>query len=320
MNSTGPPAGTMVSKVVAAAGPVKLRAYMEQMFSPELVAIGYYTADNAETWLDVEKFMRWLTFQAQKSTATPPATPSKPRAGSSSRLPPSSSPAPDTPSSSLPPIPPPQFCNKPAAHPSTSSPLYDSDDDAPPAPQLPPRKRKRGASAPSGSDSDCVETKELREQRKTLKATSGVKKSKRKGEQARKNFQTKLNSLASPMRKAPALPSYLRQPRCTLPRTKTSQFTMPMFNWNPVTAMLCRFTSEHTCRRRGARRAGCVTVEVEVEARALFIIPRELKTCLQSGIKNRAVYKRTLNVDLPLCPSANLKVPDFGRLVQELPS
>ncbi|KAJ7089588.1 hypothetical protein C8R44DRAFT_751330 [Mycena epipterygia] len=44
------PAGLSVSKVVAAAGKNRLQAYIEQIFDPGLVALGYYTDENAESW------------------------------------------------------------------------------------------------------------------------------------------------------------------------------------------------------------------------------------------------------------------------------
>ncbi|KAJ7038863.1 hypothetical protein C8F04DRAFT_1392709 [Mycena alexandri] len=64
------------------------------MFPPELVAIGYYNAENANTWIDVDKFMRWMGLQAQKSSATPPTSPVRrcpiPKGPLPSPLPPSS--------------------------------------------------------------------------------------------------------------------------------------------------------------------------------------------------------------------------------------
>ncbi|KAJ7140643.1 hypothetical protein C8R44DRAFT_866350 [Mycena epipterygia] len=50
------PAGLSVSKVIAAAGKICLQAYMEQIFDPGLVALGYYTDENAESWLNIDKF------------------------------------------------------------------------------------------------------------------------------------------------------------------------------------------------------------------------------------------------------------------------
>ncbi|KAJ7440399.1 hypothetical protein B0H11DRAFT_1660472, partial [Mycena galericulata] len=78
-------------------------------FAPEWVALGYYTEENADDWLDINKFMRWLGHKAQNSSATPPATPAargpqpqqQPHWSSSQALPPSS-PIPTT-SSPLPP-------------------------------------------------------------------------------------------------------------------------------------------------------------------------------------------------------------------------
>ncbi|KAJ7435763.1 hypothetical protein FB451DRAFT_1062196, partial [Mycena latifolia] len=127
-----------------------------QIFEPEFVAIGYYTEENAETWLDVDKFMRWLSHRAQKSAATPPASPTtnisqpprRPRTPPQS-LPPSS-PLPAM-SSSLPR----QFSRSNNARTTSStlrssSPIAvaDSDEEEMPAvPLLPPPKRKRVHSA-----------------------------------------------------------------------------------------------------------------------------------------------------------------------------
>ncbi|KAJ7138641.1 hypothetical protein C8R46DRAFT_1321667, partial [Mycena filopes] len=117
-----------------------------QMFPPELVAIGYYTAENADTWIDIAKFMRWLGHQAQKSSATPPSSPVKrtpvPRA--LSKLPPSSVPPPTSSSPIQPPYRP-------------SSPIHisDTDEDLPPFPLLAAkRKRKELRPEPNSSDSD----------------------------------------------------------------------------------------------------------------------------------------------------------------------
>jgi hypothetical protein len=136
------------------------------------VALGFYTAENAETWLDVEKFMRWLGHHAQKSSATPPTTPRVrssssrvPLATISSQLPPSSSPGPEMSSS---PLPQQLFRRIAAHHPSKSStkrrasspiPVSDSDDELPPALPIPARtkqqKRRKVDTRPE-SDSDCV--------------------------------------------------------------------------------------------------------------------------------------------------------------------
>ncbi|KAF8164184.1 hypothetical protein K438DRAFT_1775698 [Mycena galopus ATCC 62051] len=65
-----PPMAPMAAKIVAAVGPDR-----RYIFPPEIVAIGYYTVENAKTWLEVDKFMRWLGHQAQSSATTPPTTP-----------------------------------------------------------------------------------------------------------------------------------------------------------------------------------------------------------------------------------------------------
>ncbi|KAJ7501948.1 hypothetical protein B0H11DRAFT_1907862 [Mycena galericulata] len=60
-------------RIVAAAGKDRLREYIEEIFDPALIELGYYTEENAEQWLDINKFMRWLSLQAQKSPARPVA-------------------------------------------------------------------------------------------------------------------------------------------------------------------------------------------------------------------------------------------------------
>ncbi|KAJ7615487.1 hypothetical protein FB45DRAFT_757736 [Roridomyces roridus] len=97
--SSPPTPAVPVSRIVAAVGHDRLRQYISQIFPAEIVAIGYYTVENAESWLEVDKFMRWVGHQAQGSAAAafpatplPQATPPAPIA-SSSRLPPSSPPA-----------------------------------------------------------------------------------------------------------------------------------------------------------------------------------------------------------------------------------
>ncbi|KAJ6506874.1 hypothetical protein C8R45DRAFT_923033 [Mycena sanguinolenta] len=83
----------MLSKavtIIAAVGPDCLRAYIRQerhnpafvnilqTFSPEILALGYYTVENAEAWWEVDKFLRWLGHKAQNSAATQPGTPTSP--------------------------------------------------------------------------------------------------------------------------------------------------------------------------------------------------------------------------------------------------
>ncbi|KAJ7245881.1 hypothetical protein B0H12DRAFT_1073342 [Mycena haematopus] len=143
------------------------------IFSPEIVAIGYYTVENVESWLDVEKFMRWLGNRAQKSSGVPsteqltqPVSSSRLRP-SASQLRPSSSPAQEVPSSPLPPPPSRSMSryhpSKSSSHPRSLSPIsLDSDTDLPlPINLLPSAAAKRGTHAEpeklgSESDSDCV--------------------------------------------------------------------------------------------------------------------------------------------------------------------
>ncbi|KAJ7131025.1 hypothetical protein C8R44DRAFT_904076 [Mycena epipterygia] len=169
----------LLSKIVAAAGPQRLQAYIEQIFEPELVAIGYYTAENAENWLDIDKFMRWLGQHAQKTSVTPPSTPASlsvpparmqhPHPSSSRHLPPSS-PIPATSSPA-----PPSF-TRPRASPPTA--IFDTDeDDIPPAPLLQPRKCRRSQaepkSHPAESDSDCMIVPTKKAKRRTNRGGSG---------------------------------------------------------------------------------------------------------------------------------------------------
>ncbi|KAJ6451918.1 hypothetical protein C8R45DRAFT_945952 [Mycena sanguinolenta] len=68
-----------------------------QIFSPEILARGYYTVEIAEAWLEVDKFLRWLGHRAENSAATQPGTPTTPSPSykpllASAQLPPSSSP------------------------------------------------------------------------------------------------------------------------------------------------------------------------------------------------------------------------------------
>ncbi|KAJ7171599.1 hypothetical protein C8R43DRAFT_944205 [Mycena crocata] len=69
------PAGPTIAAIVAAVGEQCLPVYTNEIFEPGLVALGYYTAENANNWLDIDKFMCWLGQKAQKFIATPPATP-----------------------------------------------------------------------------------------------------------------------------------------------------------------------------------------------------------------------------------------------------
>ncbi|KAJ7491316.1 hypothetical protein B0H11DRAFT_1911939 [Mycena galericulata] len=127
-------------RIVAAAGKDRLREYIEEIFDPALIELGYYTEENAEQWLDINKFMRWLGLQAQKSPARPVAP--RPTVNShpvphlhNSQLPPSS-PIPGTSSPLV-------TTTKSTREPQSSSPIHvaDSDDeDLITAPLLPPRR------------------------------------------------------------------------------------------------------------------------------------------------------------------------------------
>ncbi|KAJ6523691.1 hypothetical protein DFH09DRAFT_1329934 [Mycena vulgaris] len=141
MNPTTTPArpgALLVSKIIEAAGKDRLTAYIEQIFAPELVAIGYYTEENAKSWLDVEKFMRWLGHRAQKSSKTPPTSPATlPRRTTYFQVLTASSPIP---SSSVP-----QSRRLPPL--SLTAELDSDDDDAPVALVLASAKRKCRKSA-----------------------------------------------------------------------------------------------------------------------------------------------------------------------------
>ncbi|KAJ6466503.1 hypothetical protein DFH09DRAFT_1381711 [Mycena vulgaris] len=174
------PATFSISRIVAAAGPERLKAYIAEIFEPDFVALGYYTEENAETWLDIDKFMRWISRNAPKSATTPPSTPAIHNLASSRRehIEPSSSQSALPPSSPLPstssPIPrtsPPLRARESvsfATHASSSRksppntiPISDSDEDMPVSVTLPAaRKRKRTSGTEAvdtaASDSDCV--------------------------------------------------------------------------------------------------------------------------------------------------------------------
>ncbi|KAJ7120131.1 hypothetical protein C8R44DRAFT_877592 [Mycena epipterygia] len=166
-------AGISVSKVVAAAGKDRLQAYIEEIFDPGLVALGYYTDANAESWLNIDEFMRWLGHHAQKTPAAPPDCRSAHVHSSAQFLPPSS-PIPGTSS----PFPQHPRTSKASAKPQTSSPtaVPDSDDeDIPPAPLLPPRGSKRAKpDSKEDSDSDCVVVATKRKKGKRRKQDSGT--------------------------------------------------------------------------------------------------------------------------------------------------
>nr|GAT46012.1 predicted protein [Mycena chlorophos] len=48
-----------------------LKIYMSEKLPAELVELGFYTADNAETWLVVDEFLAWLARRAQMAPTTP---------------------------------------------------------------------------------------------------------------------------------------------------------------------------------------------------------------------------------------------------------
>ncbi|KAJ7129620.1 hypothetical protein C8R44DRAFT_872866 [Mycena epipterygia] len=142
------PVGLSVSKVVAAAGKDRLQAYIKQISGPGLVALGYYTDENAESWLNIDEFMR---HQAQKNSCSTTKSLCHPSRASSQILPPSS-PIPRTSS----PFPQHPRTSMSSAWPQTSSPttvLYSDDNDIPAAPLLPPRGTKQ-VKPDSKEDSD----------------------------------------------------------------------------------------------------------------------------------------------------------------------
>ncbi|KAJ7119239.1 hypothetical protein C8R43DRAFT_1152428 [Mycena crocata] len=151
-----------MSQIIAAVGPGRLKEYIDEIFEPALVAIGYYTEQNAESWLDIDKFMRWVGHRAQKSAATPPATPNtsnrQPTRPSQS-LPPSSPILPT--SSPSPPHYPPRESHPVPDNPHSALPPLDPEDDNIPSANtllsLAPGKRKRPVVPepnPEESDSD----------------------------------------------------------------------------------------------------------------------------------------------------------------------
>ena len=83
-----------IARCIAAAGPTLFDAYLKQVsilndccrhpefsltdtqnFAPELLEIGYYTADNAHDWLDIAGFMKFVALKAQTSTVASHSNP-----------------------------------------------------------------------------------------------------------------------------------------------------------------------------------------------------------------------------------------------------
>ncbi|KAK7019126.1 hypothetical protein R3P38DRAFT_2715272 [Favolaschia claudopus] len=64
-----------IRQIVAAAGEDQVSRYIHETFPPPLVAIGYYSAENAPNWLDIDKFMGWLSRSFQSSHPSLPSTP-----------------------------------------------------------------------------------------------------------------------------------------------------------------------------------------------------------------------------------------------------
>ncbi|KAJ7775009.1 hypothetical protein B0H16DRAFT_1265082, partial [Mycena metata] len=118
-------------------------------------AIGYYTADNAVEWLDIDKFMGWLSRSIQRSADSMPPTPLGPVS-----LPLCPDPSLATPSS---PSTVPPSSSVPNARPNTSRDRTEisDDDDPPPTPLISQVKRRRALSKAqslsSESDSDAPE-------------------------------------------------------------------------------------------------------------------------------------------------------------------
>ncbi|KAJ7765293.1 hypothetical protein B0H16DRAFT_1310196 [Mycena metata] len=155
------------------------------MFPAQLVSLGYYTAQNAEEWIDLPKFMRWLGHQAQKAVATPPTSPMKripvprglppmPAADTMSQQP-SSSPYPLSSPLPLPMLP----SGSGGISSISSSPIRVPDSEQEEFPVFPtvPNKRKRKESTPepdtSDSDSEVVVKKKAK--RRAPKGTADHK-------------------------------------------------------------------------------------------------------------------------------------------------
>ncbi|KAJ6474737.1 hypothetical protein DFH09DRAFT_1343071 [Mycena vulgaris] len=139
MNPTTTPArpgALLVSKIIEAAGKDSLTAYIEQIFAPELVAIGYYTEENAESWPSGSEILQNPTNFPCYLTTSHHTFPSP-----HGILSHSSSPVPQ--SRRLPPL-------------SLTAELDSDDDDAPVALVLASSKRKRQLDLNPDSDSDCV--------------------------------------------------------------------------------------------------------------------------------------------------------------------
>ncbi|KAJ7033971.1 hypothetical protein C8F04DRAFT_906737, partial [Mycena alexandri] len=117
-----------------------------ETFPPGLVAIGYYTADNAVKWLDIDKFMVWLSHSIQRSADSMPPTPVHPESSSLRSDPPLA-----TPSS---PISLPPSSSAPSAHPNTSHDILEvsDDDDPPPAPLI--GQAKKAENPQQGQEGD----------------------------------------------------------------------------------------------------------------------------------------------------------------------
>ncbi|KAJ7742334.1 hypothetical protein DFH07DRAFT_980337 [Mycena maculata] len=143
------------------------------IFSPELIQLGYYTEENAETWVEINKFFRWVGHRAQKSTGTPLSS----RATHLSQPLPPSSPIPATSS----PLPEPSSRSKPAAterkslskFPTSSPILVGASDEEHFPPEVPlaarGHKRPRRPDPKDKSDSDCAVVQTIRQKGKRCK-------------------------------------------------------------------------------------------------------------------------------------------------------
>ncbi|KAJ6527896.1 hypothetical protein DFH09DRAFT_1285635 [Mycena vulgaris] len=75
MDEIDPTAAQKINQIVAAAGEEHLAAYIKQTFPPLLVALGYYTVENAVNWLDFDKFISPPRSNAVDMTDSPPPAP-----------------------------------------------------------------------------------------------------------------------------------------------------------------------------------------------------------------------------------------------------